>query len=913
VSSAAPEPVRAPAPPVRDDRPPAGRTLRSATPAGPAPRPRPGPPVVRLSPQTDEPPEGMPASIEELVRSPGSGAPLAPEIAGLLGRSFGIDPSPIRVHSDTRSAAAAKALEARAFTVGTHIFLGAGERPNDLLLLAHEVGHVVQQQGGPAVQLLGSAVAVDGFEREAQAAAAAVARGGPARVRGRTGGARVQPLFGWIRRGLRKVRDRVLRFIRDHASDIPGYDLLAFILGRDPITQKDVDRNAINLLKALVGLLPGGRRLFENLQRAGVIERAYQWFMTEVGKLDLSWSKIRGLFGQAWDALSASDLLDPVGAWRKIKAIFAPPFNRLVNFVLAIPGKILELIFEGALALAGAAAQRVLAIFRRIGAVFGLIVRDPVGFLGKLVQAVKGGFQRFAARIGEHLRTAIFDWLLGAMRGVVTLPQRFDAMGILSVVLQVTGLTYPRMRERLVRLIGEPAVTYIEGAYEFLRTIVTGGLTAAWEKILEFATGLVDQVLAGIRSWVANSVIRTAIARLVLLFNPIGAIIQAIIGIYKAVTFFIDKAQQIAALVESIVDSIANIAAGNVSAAVAYIERTLARTLSVIISFLTHYLSLGNVANYVRNIIKRVQTTVDYAITRVVQFIVDRVKGLLEGREKAAKAPPSGVAATGVTGQVQQILPPRLKGKTKKETQKVLTQTLTEFRPKGLKRLEIGPRTDEGEHQILAEASPLAEILNLVPESKGKSMRSAIELTLTSDPAAPLPELLPGVLPERIPSGGHRLLRPEPTGRSAGLVGAAIRPYEPSSTRIQLVSWATGDKDRYRETNTSHAERYFVNWFKQQRDLRKRVTKIEIENVQYSPCSACGDELAELLENLNVETGREVVGIIRWSRPYLTYPIATTQDTLRRLSKAGWTLYGSRQLRADPLEGEDFLAYPVHQ
>jgi hypothetical protein len=611
--------------------------LRPATPApaGPALGPRPGPPVVRLAPQTDEPPEGMPASIEELVRSPGSGAPLAPEVAGPLARGFGVDPGPIRVHTDARSAAAAKALETRAFTVGTHIFLGAGERPNDLALLAHEVGHVVQQQGGPAVQLLGGA-SVDGFEREAQAAATAVTSGRPVRVRGRTGGARVQPLFGWIRRGLRAIRDRVLRFIRDHATDIPGYDLLAFILGKDPITQQRVERNAINLLRAVVGLLPGGRRLFDNLQQAGVIERAYQWFVTEVDKLDLSWAKIRGLFGQAWDALSASDLLDPLGAWRKIKAIFAPPFYRLVNFVRAIPGKILEFIFEGALALAGSLGRSVLAIFRRIGAVFGLIVRDPIGFLGNLVRAVKGGFQRFAARIGEHLRTAIFDWLLGAMRGAVTLPQRFDAMGILSLVLQVLGLTYPKMRERLVRLIGEPAVAFIEKAFDFLQTIVTKGLAAAWEKILEFATGLVDQVIEGIRSWVANSVIRAAIARLVLLFNPIGAIIQAIIGIYKTVVFFIEKARQIAALVNSIIDSIAEIASGNLTAAIAAVERTMARTLSVIISFLANYLSLGNAATYIRNIIQRVQTTVDNAINKVVQFIVDRVKGLFGGAEAGA-------------------------------------------------------------------------------------------------------------------------------------------------------------------------------------------------------------------------------------------------------------------------------------
>ena len=42
--------------------------------------------------------------------------------------------------------AAAAELHARAFTVGADIFLGEGESPADLELMAHEATHVVQQQ-----------------------------------------------------------------------------------------------------------------------------------------------------------------------------------------------------------------------------------------------------------------------------------------------------------------------------------------------------------------------------------------------------------------------------------------------------------------------------------------------------------------------------------------------------------------------------------------------------------------------------------------------------------------------------------------------------------------------------------------------------------------------------------------------
>jgi hypothetical protein len=64
----------------------------------------------------------------------------------------------IRIHADERAAAAAGALNARAFTVGRDIYFGAGEyapgtRPGRRLLV-HELTHVVQQAAGaaPAVQ-----------------------------------------------------------------------------------------------------------------------------------------------------------------------------------------------------------------------------------------------------------------------------------------------------------------------------------------------------------------------------------------------------------------------------------------------------------------------------------------------------------------------------------------------------------------------------------------------------------------------------------------------------------------------------------------------------------------------------------------------------------------------------------------
>ena len=635
--------------------------------AGAPQLPATAPPALRIQPGgAQTAPAGAPAPLTDALRSPGPGQPLPAQVAGPVGSSLGVDPSPIRLHTDAKAADATASVGARAFAWGTDIYLGAGQQPTDLGLVAHEAAHVVQQQAGPALQLFpaSAAGATDALEHEARAASAATVRGEPAPVTGRTGGPQVQRdwLPGWARRGVEAVasgaravasaagdlaaaaRDRALQFVKDRARAIPGYELLGFVLGKDPITQQPVARTAVNLIRALVGLLPGGAILLDQLQRTGVLERAGGWLTTELARLDLTWPVIRGLFEQAWNALSITDLASPGNAFEKLKGIFGPPLGRLKAFALAAGKKLIEFIFEGAMALGGAGAQRVLALFRRVGAVFDLVAADPVKFLGNLVSAVKGGFEKFAARIGEHLKTALFDWLLGALAGALTLPRKWDLRGIIDVVLQVLGLTYSALRLRLVRLVGERAVGVIERAFGFLKTIVTDGLAAAWRELLEFATGLVDTVVEGIRNWVVTSIVKSAVVKIASLFNPIGALIQAAIGIYNTVMFFIERAQQLAALLESVVDSIERIARGNIASAVEFVERSMVRALSAIISFLARFIGLGNVAGTIKSIIARIQAVVGRALDRVTEFIGRAVRGLLAGLRGDKNAPPAAGA-----------------------------------------------------------------------------------------------------------------------------------------------------------------------------------------------------------------------------------------------------------------------------
>lgn len=85
----------------------------------------------------------------------GGGSSLPEPSRAFFESRFGHDFGAVRIHSDARSARLARSVDARAFTLGRDIVFGAGEYSprtgEGARLLAHELTHVVQQQGSPAI------------------------------------------------------------------------------------------------------------------------------------------------------------------------------------------------------------------------------------------------------------------------------------------------------------------------------------------------------------------------------------------------------------------------------------------------------------------------------------------------------------------------------------------------------------------------------------------------------------------------------------------------------------------------------------------------------------------------------------------------------------------------------------------
>ncbi|HEX4604055.1 MAG TPA: DUF4157 domain-containing protein [Candidatus Angelobacter sp.] len=172
---------------------------RTATPARapapvPASAPASAPPTaVVLTPATTPPATGtLTPEIAKLVSNQGGGDPLPSTVMAQLETALDVPLSLVRVHSDARTRTVVDGSGSRAFTYGLHIYLGSQASAADVALMAHEITHVIQQQGRPVLQMYTAASTGDAYEHEAHRVSSAVQQGQRATVEKRTPGARVQ-------------------------------------------------------------------------------------------------------------------------------------------------------------------------------------------------------------------------------------------------------------------------------------------------------------------------------------------------------------------------------------------------------------------------------------------------------------------------------------------------------------------------------------------------------------------------------------------------------------------------------------------------------------------------------------------------------------------------------------------------
>jgi outer membrane protein OmpA-like peptidoglycan-associated protein len=127
-------------------------------------------------------PSVAPPIVNEVLSTPGKA--LDPADRQAMGLRLRHDFSKVRVHADARAAASAHAVDAQAYTVGSHVVFGEGKysprSAGGQRLLAHELVHTLQQSAG--VPLSGPIALGDPHDHSEHQAERAASGGAPQRA-----------------------------------------------------------------------------------------------------------------------------------------------------------------------------------------------------------------------------------------------------------------------------------------------------------------------------------------------------------------------------------------------------------------------------------------------------------------------------------------------------------------------------------------------------------------------------------------------------------------------------------------------------------------------------------------------------------------------------------------------------------
>jgi hypothetical protein len=377
-------------------------------------------------------------------------------------------------------------------------------------------------------------------------------------------------------------------------------------------------------------------------------------------------------------------------------------------------------LFEKALSAAGVDKEQVMGLVEKAGPAIAEIFSHPGRFVNTLIQAIGQGFTQFKDNIGKHLKAGLMSWLFGAMtQAGIQLPQEFSLKSILSLVLQVLGITVERIREKVAKLIGEKNVQRLEKVWQILSTFMKEGLGGLWEMLKDYLGDLKAMVIDEIKNWIISQIIQAAVLKILSMFNPVSGLITIIKTIYNVVKFLIERASQIAALFQAIAGSVVELATGNIAKAANKVEEALARLIPIAIGFLASLLGISGITDKIKEIIKRIQSKVEQAIDKLIQKIVGGIKKLFgKGKGKEGETPKSAMVKQKARAEV--VAHSAQPFKDPGEAKTFISGILNRLRPEGLKSLDLRPKKGKpGQFDVIAIASPTDDVGDVRVNAEG--------------------------------------------------------------------------------------------------------------------------------------------------------------------------------------------------
>lgn len=380
-----------------------------------------------------------------------------------------------------------------------------------------------------------------------------------------------------------------------------------------------------------------------------------------------------------------------------------------------------------------------LSVINGAAGVIGEIIKHPIKFLRNLVQGVKDGFMNFVDNIQTHLQGGITGWLMGTMSEMgVSPPTSLDLKGIIGFAGDLMGMSWDFVKGKVVAVIGEKNMERVEAGVDIIVKLKNEGIGGVIDEAREQFSDIKTTIMDSIKSFLVERVFKAGVVWILSLFNPASAFVKACMMIYDVVMFFINKAQQISELIQSVISSLAAIASGNVAALAAAIENTMARFLPVAIGFLASLLGLGGISKKVREIMTKIRGKIENAIDWVVEQIRAMAEklGLLKKKGEEDEEDDERTKGQKQADLDAAFVEVNALDNDSKTTKKILDNELPKIKSKyRLKKLTVSSIGNDGEYKVRGEVNPVKEDKITISEGNEELTKKLISLGIKKEDA----------------------------------------------------------------------------------------------------------------------------------------------------------------------------------
>lgn len=281
-----------------------------------------------------------------------------------------------------------------------------------------------------------------------------------------------------------------------------------------------------------------------------------------------------------------------------------------------------RLILTPVLMALGIEPEAFFQLFARAAQALDLILANPGRFLENMLNAVKGGIQRFADNLHRHLIAGMVMWLTGPLGRGIVMPAEFNLWGLLDIARQALGLTLATVRRVAVRVLGEDAVQRIEYVLNYVRALITGGWAGLWEQLTSDLANLRDMVLDQFRTFLMEKVVLASIMWLASLFNPIGALVRLVMTIWNFIQFLRTQMARIFQVVQTVINTIWEIATGVMEPPIRGVESVLGRLVPVVLDLLARLLGISGIPEKVQEVLRGVHLRLEAALERLMRRVL---------------------------------------------------------------------------------------------------------------------------------------------------------------------------------------------------------------------------------------------------------------------------------------------------